>query len=575
EELKASSAHLRGTIAEELAGPEAAFSAEAGQMLKFHGIYQQDNRDERRDRKLAGQPLAHSCMVRCSVPGGVLTADQWADIDALADDVGDGSLRLTSRQGVQYHFVNKGDLKELIRALDRGLVTTYAACGDVVRNIMVAPAPLSGRDPGKLQEMADALANRFRPRSGAYWELWLDGERAVSAGPVEPSNDEPDETVEPLYGATYLPRKFKIAITWPGDNAVDVFSQDVGIVPIEGPDGQPGAVLLAGGGLGRSHTDPTTFPRLADPLAWVPEPLVPDAVAAVVAVFRDHGDRADRSHARLKYVVDARGIDWVRDQVERRLGRRLADPVPLPRWQHGRTALGWHQQPDGRWFLGLAVPSGRLRDEAGNARRQAVREIVARYAGHVRLTPQQDLLLCDIDPADRPAVDRVLSDHGVPQLQQLTLATRSTMACPALPTCGQALGEAERILPEFTDLIDRLLTDRGLADLSIETRITGCPNGCSRPYVAELGIVGRTKTAYDLFVGGDPAGTRLAQPLIEMVPRPKLADVLGPLLDRFRVERRTDEGFGAWADRIGVAGLQEGLPSFRRPGAPRRAAVGA
>jgi sulfite reductase (ferredoxin) len=567
EDIKGGSNRLRGDLADELIDGSDRFSAESGQLLKFHGIYQQDDRDVRRARKTAGDDLDYSCMVRCSVPGGVLDADQWLAIDALADEVSDGSLRLTTRQGVQYHFVHKGDLHQLIGTLNRGLVTTYAACGDVVRNIMVTPAPDRGRDLDRLHGLADRLAAHFQPASAAYWELWVDGEKAVSAGPAQtrPTQTRParQETDEPIYGATYLPRKFKMGIAWPGDNSIDVYSQDLGIVPLDGPDG-PGAVVLAGGGLGRSHKDETTFPRLAEPLAWVPDHQLIDVVEAVVTTFRDEGDRTDRSHARLKYLIEERGIAWLRTEVEQRTGHRLADPLPLPDWDRPRSSLGWHRQDGGRWYLGIAVPSGRLTDSGGVSRRRAIRTVVERFGAEVRLTPHQDLLLCGIDDADRVAIDAIMADHGVPRATELPLTVISSMACPALPTCGQALGEAERVLPEVTGLLDQLLGERGLGDVRIETRMTGCPNGCARPYVAELGIVGRTKTAYDIFVGGDPAGTRLATAVVESVPLQKLSDVLQPLLDRFRSERVDDEAFGQWANRVGVDALAADLPTFGR-----------
>ncbi len=573
EDIKATSDHLRGALTTELADGTSPFSAESGHLLKFHGIYQQDDRDSRRQLRQADEELAYSCMVRCAVPGGRLEPDQWLEIDRLADEVADGSLRLTSRQGVQYHFVHKGDLTQLIGSLNRGLVTTYAACGDVVRNVMVSPVPNAGRDLDRLDAVARSLADRFRPRSSAYWELWLDGERAVSAtprpqpesaarAPVAPAPG----SAEPIYGDTYLPRKFKVGVAWPGDNSIDVYSQDVGLVLASGADGTPGAVVLAGGGLGRSHKDETTFPRLADPMAWAPDDQLGQVVEAVVTVFRDEGNREDRSHARLKYLVEDRGIGWLREEVEQRLGRKLAVPVPLPPWQGGRAHLGWHRQDGDRWYLGLPVPSGRIEDGEHMGRRGAIRAIVEQHADHVRLTPHQDLLLCGIRSEDRAEVELILQRHGVPRAEHLSLTVQSSMACPALPTCGQALGEAERVLPELTELLDRLLSERGLADVAIETRMTGCPNGCSRPYVAELGIVGRTKTAYDIFVGGDPAGTRLAQPLIESVPFLKLDDVLAPLLDRFRSGRLQDEAFGDWANRLGIAALAEGLPTFARSG---------
>jgi sulfite reductase (ferredoxin) len=564
EDIKAASGHLRGPLADELTDPDTPFSDQAAAVLKFHGIYQQDDRDQRRALTAARRPVAYSCMVRCAVPGGTLRPEQWRAVDDLADRVGDGTLRLTTRQGIQYHFVHKGDLRRLVGELNRSLVTTYAACGDVVRNVMAATAPVPGRDHERLGSLARALAGRFRPRSAAYWELWVDGERMVSAGP-------PAAEVEPIYGDTYLPRKFKVAIAWPGDNSVDVFSQDVGLVPAEGPGGDDGVVVLVGGGLGRSHNDPTTFPRLADPLVWVPDADVPDVVEAVVTAFRDHGNRQDRSHARLKYVIEDRGVAWFRAEVERRVGRPLPDPVPLGPWQDA-DHLGWHVQDDGRWFLGLPVPTGRLADRDGVRRRSAVRRILDdRLADEVRITPRQDLLLCGVRGRDRRRVGQVLADHRVPTVEALPLVVRSSMACPALPTCGQALGEAERVLPDITDLLGRLLAERHLAGVRIETRVTGCPNGCARPYVAELGIVARTKTAYDLWLGGDAAGTRLAAPVTEGVPLPKLGDVLGPVLDRFAAQRRPGESFGDWAQRVDRAELAASLPSFdRRSGAGAR-----
>ncbi len=571
EALKAASDHLRGTIRAELTDADlVGFSNESGSLLKFHGIYQQDDRDVRRERTRAKEVLEYSCMVRCSVPGGRLRPEQWFEIDRLADEIADGRLRLTSRQGVQYHFVNKGDLHSLVNQLNRGLVTTYAACGDVVRNVMVTSAPYQGRNLERLDSLARALAGRFRPQSDAYWELWLDGERTLSSGPAPALDLTDTETAnrraEPIYGDRYLPRKFKFGVAEPGDNSIDVYSQDCGIVPIDGPDGASGAVFLVGGGLGRSHNDTTTFPRLGDPMAWVAEDDIPDVAEAIVTTFRDFGNREDRSHARLKYVVEEKGIAWFREEVERRIGKPLADPVPLPAWGSAREHLGWHHQSDERWFIGLPVPSGRLDDRPGRTRKTAIRAILENFADEIRITPQDDVLLCGISDHDKPAVEALLDAHGVPRADQLSLSVISSMACPALPTCSQALGEAERVLPELTDLLDSYLSERGLGDVRIETRMTGCANGCARPYVAELGVVARTKTAYDLWLGGNQSGTRLAKPVIEGVPFRKLGDVLGPLLDRYRTGRLEGEGFGDWANRLGVDALNEGLPTFARPG---------
>ncbi len=565
--LKARSRQLRGTILDEVESNEASFSADSAQLLKFHGIYQQDDRDQRRSLTQVKASPAYSCMVRCSVPGGTLSRQQWLAIDQLAERFADGALRLTSRQGVQYHFVYKADLQSLVQGLANGLVSTYGACGDVVRNVMASNAPIDGVDHERIAHLAEAIDTRFTPQSQAYWELWIDGEKAISAGPPADGDNEP------IYGASYLPRKFKIGIAWPGDSSVDVYSQDCALVPLdrieEGGVPVPGAVILAGGGLGRSHNNPATFPHLAQPLGWVPDDLVGDTVEAVVTVFRDFGDRENRKHARLKYLVAERGIGWLRAEVEHRLGQPIADPIELPAWGRARASLGWHRQSDGRWFLGVPVPGGRLSDHPHRAMRTAIRLCIETYATEIRLTPHHDVLLCGIAEHHKAAVENLLSGHGVPLVEHLTLSVVSAMACPALPTCGQALGEAERVLPEVTDLLDRLLSDRGLGDVSIETRMTGCPNGCSRPYVAELGIVGRTKSTYDLWLGGSPDGSRLATQTVEAVPLAKLGDVLGPLLDRYRAERDPGNGesFGDWADAVGTEGLIEGLPTFRIPGA--------
>lgn len=568
ETLKAQSHQLRGTILDELQSENASFTADAGQLLKFHGIYQQDDRDLRRELTQAKQPLAYSCMVRCSVPGGVLATDQWLAIDALADRFADGALRLTSRQGVQYHFVHKGELQSLIRGLADGLVSTYAACGDVVRNVMASTAPVEGVDHERIERLATTIDARFTPQSAAYWELWINGEKAVTVGP-DPDGGIGDPE-EPLYGASYLPRKFKIAVAWPGDNSVDVYSQDCAIIPVDRDDASgatvAGAVILAGGGLGRSHNNPETFPHLAQTLGWVRDDRIGDVVEAIVTVFRDFGDRENRKHARLKYLVAERGIAWLKAEVEERIGEQLEEPFELPPWGRSRSALGWHRQPDGTWFLGVPIPGGRIFDGEHQATRTAIRLCLETYAEQIRLTPHHDVLLCGILDEHKAAVENLLTGHGVALVEHLSLSVVSSMACPALPTCGQALGEAERVLPEVTDLLDRLLSARGLSDVAIETRMTGCPNGCSRPYVAELGIVGRTKTTYDLWLGGSPDGSRLATETIEAVPLTKLGDVLAPLLDRFSAER-DGESFGDWADAVGTEGLLVGLPTFRVPGA--------
>ncbi|HET9602039.1 MAG TPA: NADPH-dependent assimilatory sulfite reductase hemoprotein subunit [Acidimicrobiales bacterium] len=542
EDVKAASRSLRGALSQELTDETPAFSADSGHLLKFHGIYQQDDRDVRRERTRSGHEPDHIFMVRASVPGGALSATQWLAIDRLADTVADGTFRLTSRGGIQLHFARKEGLAPLIRSLDEHLVTTLAACGDVVRNIVACPAPLADSRQKVLLDLAQRLAVRFRPRTRAYYEVWIDGEPALSAAEAEPATD-----LEPLYGTTYLPRKFKIGLAWPGDGCTDLFSHDLGLVPITGTDGADGFAVLVGGGLGATHARPDdTFPRLADLLGWVPAEAVEDLAEAVVLAYRDLGDREDRKRARLKYVLEDIGVAAFRREVEARLGARLAPAPALPPWQ-AHDHLGWHSQDDGRWFLGVPVPSGRVT----GAWRAALAEVVERHRTDLRVTPRQDVLLTGIDDAERTAVEAVFRRHGVALAGDLAPVRRLAMACPALPTCGQALAEAERVAPDVLSVMEGELGRRGLSGLDLHVRMTGCPNGCARPYTAEIGIVGRSKTGYDVHLGGAPGGDRLARPAARGVKLADLPSVLGPWFDRFATEREPGESFGDFVHRTG------------------------
>ena len=544
EQIKIDSGYLAGTIGDELASDAISFEHDAEVLLKFHGIYQQDDRDIRRARTQQKLPLDYSCMVRASVPGGVITAEQWLALDrvaALADD----RLRLTTRQGVQYHVVHKGDLKQLVGGINASLLTTLGACGDVVRNVMACPLPHPERR-AVLQPVVDEMVARFRAQTESYWDLWVDGEQAVSAQrprDIAPPALAPIDDVEPIFGAAYLPRKFKIGIAWPGDNCVDIYTHDVGIVPTLSAttDGElTGFVVLAGGGMGMSHNRPDdTYPLLARPLAWVPPGDIGDVVEAIVTTQRDHGNRDDRNRARLKYLVEERGIDWLRDQVEERTGLTLAPPVELPAWEVG-AHHGWHTiaepatvAPSGvshTTTLGLPVPSGKV---AGGLRWALRRLIADGLVRELRVTARQDLLLVGIDPREAATVENVLHANGVALASDQSPTRNLAIACPALPTCSKALGEAERVLPDVVDRLEKVLADTGNTGLALRLNMTGCPNGCSRPYAAELGIVGRSKRGYDILVGGSPAGDRLARRLRADVPLAEIPDVLRPLLDRF------------------------------------------
>jgi sulfite reductase (ferredoxin) len=573
ETIKRTSGYLAGAIGEELANNRTDFDHDAELLLKFHGIYQQDDRDVRRARTQEKLPLDYSCMVRASVPGGVISAEQWLALDRLSA-LADHKLRLTTRQGVQYHVVHKGELRELVRGINGSLLTTLAACGDVVRNVMACPLPHPERT-AILQPVVDEMVARFRPQTETYWELWVDGERAVTAEPRPPAL-EPIDDVEPIYGDAYLPRKFKIGVAWPGDNCVDVYTNDVGIVPTlsGGTTGTlTGFVVLAGGGMGMSHSRPDdTYPLLAQPVGWVPPGELGDVVEAIVTTQRDHGNRDDRSRARLKYLLEERGIDWLRSQIEARTGRPLDPPVELPVWEV-HTHHGWHDI-DGSRALGLPVPSGKVAGDLRAALRRLVADGVVR---ELRVTARQDLLLLGITDAEW--TESVLRANGVSLASDQSPTRNLAIACPALPTCSKALGEAERVLPEVVDHLEKVLADTGNTGLPLRLNMTGCPNGCSRPYAAELGIVGRTKKNYDIYVGGSPAGDRLARCLRADVALVDVPELLRPLLERFSHETPADAGppagsrsFGDWCVDQPWDDLQALLPD---PPARRRSSAAA
>ena len=552
EKIKLESNYLGGTIGTELVDDTPDFDHDAELLLKFHGIYQQDDRDVRRARTQLKLPLDYSCMVRASVPGGVITSEQWLALDRVAA-LADQKLRLTTRQGVQYHVVHKGELRELVAGINASLLTTLGACGDVVRNVMACPLPHPER-AAVIEPLVAEIVARFRPQTESYWELWVDGERAVSAEP--PAALDPIDEVEPIYGAAYLPRKFKIAIAWPGDNCVDIYTNDVGIVPTlsEGTIGElTGFVVLAGGGMGMSHSRPDdTYPLLAQPVGWVPPDEIGQVVEAIVTTQRDFGNRDDRSRARLKYLLEERGIDWLREQIEARTARPLAPPVELPDWEVG-AHHGWHDI-DGTKALGLPVPSGKV---AGGLR-LALRRLIADGAvRELRVTPRQDLLLLGVTDAD--SVENVLRANGVALAADQSPTRNLAIACPALPTCSKALGEAERVLPDVVEQLERVLADTGNTGLPLRLNMTGCPNGCSRPYAAELGIVGRTKKNYDIYVGGSPAGDRLARVLRADVPLTAIPELLRPLLAAF-ANSGHDGSFGDWCVEQDWQWLESLLP---------------
>ena len=538
EVAKRNGRHLRGTIAETLASGATHFEHDDIQLLKFHGTYQQDSRDERRGRESAGAEKAYSFMVRVAVPAGAITAEQYLALEEIADRHANGTLRVTTRQGFQFHGVLKGDLKPTIAGINRDLLTTIAACGDVQRNVMGCSAPLADADHAAVRAVAEALAKELRPASQAYHEIWLEGEKQVST-----------EQEEPFYGDRYLPRKFKTAVGLSVDNCVDIYSQDVGLLAIVADGRIRGFNLLVGGGLGMTHNKGDTTARLAQPLGFVPTAHGVEAVRVVAAIFRDHGNRSDRRHARLKYLIAEWGIDRFRDEFQRRASFQLGPAVthpPLPFHDH----LGRHRQPDGRFFYGVFIQSGRIVDTPGHRLKTALHQIITRFRPGIRLTGQQNLLLTDLDARSVEMLELLLRAHGVPLALELSAARRFSLACPALPTCGLAVAESERVIPAILDQFEAELESLGLRDAPLTIRMTGCPNGCARPYTADLAFVGRSLDLYNVYVGGGLAGDRLVDLYRADVPMEELLPAVRPLLARWAAERLDGEGLGDFYQRI-------------------------
>ncbi|MBI3711261.1 MAG: NADPH-dependent assimilatory sulfite reductase hemoprotein subunit [Proteobacteria bacterium] len=545
EQVKRESRNLRGAIGPSLQAANAHFADAEQQLLKFHGVYQGYDRDSATTLKQQGADKAWQFMVRVKIPAGQLTAGQYLALDAIAEQIGSRNLRVTTRQGIQFHGVAKGALKPTIAAVNAALLTTLAACGDVVRNVTANPAPIADAAHRTLQAEAWRLSVELAPRTRGYHEIWVDGEAQPAV--AEEENDA-------LYGEAYLPRKFKIGLATPDDNSIDVLTNDLALIALFAEDRLLGYNVAVGGGLGMTHNKPKTYPRLATPVVFAAPDSVLAVVKAVVALQRDHGDRANRKHARLKYLVDEKGLPWVKAEIERRVGHALDGPRPMPRFRVV-DHMGWHAQGDGRVYFGLPIANGRIQDAGGVRLRTALRRIFAETSARPILMPTQDILLADLTFEDRAWIESLLVEHGVELPAKLKPVARWAMACPALPSCGLALNEAERIRVPLIAEIEQALARHGLADETLSVRITGCPNGCARPYVGDIGLVGRTPDEYAIYLGGDFAGTRLNRLVF---PRVKLGDIaatLEPLFATFAAERRRGEGFGDFCFRHDPAEL--------------------
>jgi sulfite reductase (NADPH) hemoprotein beta-component len=534
EEIKAAIPTLAGTIAATIDSGADHFSEDDNQFLKFHGSYQQDDRDLRKTGK------KYIMMIRGRIPGGVMTAKQWCVFDDLATQYGNNTLRITTRQSIQFHGVVMAGLRPLVKKINESLLSTLAACGDVNRNVMASPTPAYTKAREQVYADAHKVAMALAPQTKAYHSIWIDG--------VQLDNEaaENKNFADPLYGKTYLPRKFKIAFAIPPVNDMDIFTNCLGFIAIVENDQLIGYNLCVGGGMGRSHGNTQTYPRLADVIGFFTPDKVVEVAKAVLTIHRDFGDRTDRKHARLKYVVAEKGVKFMQDEVNKRAGITLAPNKPY-QFTTVQDLIGWHKAVDGKWFLGLFVNMGRVKD----AQKTALRQVAEKFP-HIefRLSANQNVILANASDADKAAITSLLNAAAVKTENQATILHAASMACPSLPTCGLGLAESERYLPGLIDRIEKIANDLGLGSEEIIIRSTGCPNGCARPYVAEIAFVGKAPGRYQVWLGANASGTRLNQLWKDVVKDPDMENELRPVLARFAKERNANERFGDWCDRV-------------------------
>ncbi|XP_008786139.3 sulfite reductase [ferredoxin], chloroplastic-like [Phoenix dactylifera] len=555
EVFKEQSNFLRYPLNEELRTEAPNINEAATQLIKFHGSYQQTNRDERGQR-------SYQFMLRTKNPCGKVSNRLYLAMDKLADEFGIGTLRLTTRQTFQLHGILKKNLKTVISTVIRNMGSTLGACGDLNRNVLAPAAPYTTKEYVFAQETAENIASLLTPQSGAYYDLWVDGEKIMSAEPpevVKARNDNSHGTnfldsPEPIYGTQFLPRKFKIAVTVPRDNSVDILTNDIGVVVVSDSDGEPqGFNIYVGGGMGRTLRVETTFPCLGQPLGYVPKEDILYAVKAIVVTQRENGRRDDRKYSRMKYLVNEWGIEKFRSVVEQYYGKKFETFRELPEWEF-KSYVGWHEQGDGAMFCGLHVDNGRI----GGIVKKTLREIIENYNLNVRLTPNQNIILCDIDHSWKEAITMALTEAGLLDPTYVDPLNITAMACPALPLCPLAITEAERGIPSILKRVRAVFDKVGIKhDESVVIRVTGCPNGCARPYMAELGFVGDGPNSYQIWLGGTPNQTTLAKCFMNKVKIQDLEKVLEPLFYNWKVKRLESEPFGVFTGRTGFEKLQE------------------
>jgi sulfite reductase (NADPH) hemoprotein beta-component len=552
EHLKARSRYLRGSLAEDMADPlTGGVSEDSAQLLKFHGMYLQDDRDLRPERTKKKLEKAFGFMIRIRLPGGVITPRQWLALDEVARVYAGETLRLTTRQTFQMHGVLKFNVKTALKAINAVALDTIAACGDDTRGVMAVSNPHQSKIHAEAYDLARRTSLHFKPRSRAYYEIFLDGEKIAGEG-------ERDD-VEPIYGKTYMPRKFKIGFAVPPSNDIDVFSQDLGFIAIVGDDGAiAGWNVAVGGGMGMTHGEPETYPRIADVLGFCRPDDVLAVAEAVCTIQRDWGDRSNRKHARLKYTLDDHGADAFRAEIARRAGKPLEEARPY-RFTSNGDRYGWTEGENGRQHLTLFVENGRLRDfPDGRRLLTGMRRIAEIHDGEIRITPNQNLIIANVAKEQRDAIEALVAEHRM--TSHASGLRRNSLACVALPTCGLALAESERYLPSLIDALDDKLAAHGLSDDDILIRMTGCPNGCARPYLGEIGVVGKGPGRYNLYLGAAFDGSRMNKLYAEDLDHDGIVSTLDPIFAAYAKGRQAGERFGDFTIRAGfVARTVNGL----------------
>ncbi|WP_301420752.1 NADPH-dependent assimilatory sulfite reductase hemoprotein subunit [Mammaliicoccus lentus] len=538
EHIKYRSNYLRGSIQEGLDDEiTGAIATDDTKLLKFHGSYMQDDRDIRDERRRQKLEPAYSFMIRVRVPGGTATADQWIAMDDISNQYANGTIKLTTRQAFQFHGILKRNLKSSMQSIHQAVMDSLAACGDVNRNVMCNPNPYQSDVHKEVDTLASQISDHLSPRTGAYHEIWLDGEKVVDT----------KEEVEPMYGKTYLPRKFKIGIAVPPSNDIDVYSQDIGLISIIEDDKLVGFNVTVGGGMGMKHGNTDTYPQVGRLLGYIDKDKAVEVSEAILTIQRDYGNRTNRLNARFKYTVDKYGVDWIRNELNNRLGWEIEEVKPFE-FEHNGDRYGW-TKGSGKWHFTLFVQNGRVKDTKDYQLKTALRKIAEIHDGDLRLTPNQNLIIANVDKSNKDNIQKIIDEYGITDGEHYTGLRRNSMACVAFPTCGLAMAESERYLPTLINKIEGLLDEAGLNEEEITIRMTGCPNGCARPALAEIAFIGKAPGKYNMYLGGGFAGDRLNKLFKENIGEDEILESLKPILIQYGKEKDEGEHFGDFVIR--------------------------